>query len=99
MNPCPICQSLLELVLLSKPSGNIKHFECWSCNRYMTDLAGYEIIKQNGKWWILIDKVDKDITVFDRSYPKLFITYPLVPINYTNPQETIDKLVKLKAFL
>lgn len=94
---CPICQAPLEPIKMSLPFGSISRWDCTVCQRYLTNQDGTtELIKNTAdKWWIVINHEANTITVISEGYKE----YPYIPVNYTNPQETIARLISLKAFL
>lgn len=101
---CPMCEADLELILVSS-LGSISRFDCYQCLRYSRS-DDTELIKtKDGAWlllvkedelWLFPPNVKKDLeTMLEKA-----LSFPRpATINYKNPQETIDRLIKLKAFL
>lgn len=95
---CPMCNAELELTKVSLPLGSISRIDCNGCKRFTTSSDGLtELIRnQAGKWWIFIDAPEAIYVFGAGTSPDI---YPYTPVNYQNPQETIDRLLRLKAFL
>lgn len=87
---CPLCQEELQV----RSGFN----QCASCCKYLcTTDGGTEVIKNDkGRWWLWIYK-GREIHLFQAGITAIHLPY--APINYQDPQLTIDRLMALKAFL
>lgn len=100
-NPCPLCHHDLDILVTEFMLTNSSHitcFDCGWCKRYRCSFDGEAelIYRENKRWWIMISK-GVSINVYQPGSP--IKEYPYVEINYQDPQETIDRLEHLKAFL